>query len=83
MILQEKVHAMWGTDGSHLMKIINEVANKYKVISLNASSGADDIQDATNFGRYSFMTSFPPSSRVVAWPISMVRFGKKRRNSIF
>jgi branched-chain amino acid transport system substrate-binding protein len=58
MILQEKVHALWGTDGSHLMKIINEVANKYKVISLNASSGADDIQDATNFGRYSFMTAF-------------------------
>ncbi len=58
MILQEKVHALWGTDGSHLMKIINEVANKYKVISLNASAGADDIQDATNFGRYSFMTAF-------------------------
>ena len=58
MILQEKVHALWGTDGSHLMKIINEVANKYKVIALNASCGSDDIQDATNFGRYSFMTSF-------------------------
>ncbi len=29
MVLQEKVNVMWGTDGSNLMKIINEVANKY------------------------------------------------------
>ena len=58
MVLQEKVQILWGTDGSHLMKIINEVANKYKVIALNASCTSDDIQDATNFGRYSFQGSF-------------------------
>ena len=32
MVLQEKVHVLMGTSGSNLMKIINEVANKYKVI---------------------------------------------------
>jgi ABC-type branched-subunit amino acid transport system substrate-binding protein len=37
MILQEKVHVLWGTDGSHMMKIINDAANKYKVIALNAT----------------------------------------------
>ncbi len=58
MVLQEKVHVLWGTDGSNLMKIINETANKYKVIAQNTASIADDLQDATNFSRYAFMTSF-------------------------
>jgi len=58
MVLQEKVHVLWGTDGSHLMKAINEVANKYKVIAQNAASLTDDLMDATNFSRYAFMTSF-------------------------
>ncbi|MBP1750905.1 MAG: ABC-type branched-chain amino acid transport system periplasmic component-like protein, partial [Deltaproteobacteria bacterium] len=35
MVLQEKVHVLWGTDGSNLMKVINETANKYKVIAQN------------------------------------------------
>ncbi|TSA44877.1 MAG: branched-chain amino acid ABC transporter substrate-binding protein [Deltaproteobacteria bacterium] len=58
MVLQEKVHVLWGTDGSHLMKVINEVANKYKVIAINTASLSDDLMDATNFSRYAFMTSF-------------------------
>jgi ABC-type branched-subunit amino acid transport system substrate-binding protein len=58
MVLQEKVHVLWGTDGSHLMKVINQVANKYKVIALCAASLSDDLYDAQNFSRYSFMTSF-------------------------
>ena len=58
MVLQEKVHVLWGTDGSNLMKIINETANKYKVIAQNTASLADDLQDATNFSRYAFMCSF-------------------------
>jgi ABC-type branched-subunit amino acid transport system substrate-binding protein len=43
MVLQEKVHVLWGTDGSNLMKIINETANKYKVIAQNTASIADDL----------------------------------------
>ncbi|MEE9911634.1 MAG: ABC transporter substrate-binding protein [Deltaproteobacteria bacterium] len=57
MILQEKVHILMGTSGSNLMKIINEVANKYKVIAVDEGAPSDEMQDATNFGRYSFMTS--------------------------
>jgi len=57
MVLQEKVHVLAGTAGSNLMKIINEVGNKYKVIVLNEGSLADELQDAVNFGRYSFMTT--------------------------
>jgi len=57
MVLQEKVNILWGTDGSNLQKIINETANKYKVISINTASLSDDLQDATNFSRYAFQSS--------------------------
>jgi branched-chain amino acid transport system substrate-binding protein len=57
MVLQEKVHVLWGTDGSNLQKIINETANKYKVIAINVASLSDDLQDATNFSRYAFQSS--------------------------
>ena len=58
MVLQEKVHVLWGTDGSNMMRIINEVANKYKVIAVNAACLADSLMDATNFGRYAFQASW-------------------------
>ena len=57
MILQEKVQFLWGTDGSNMMKIMNETANKYKVVVINTAGLSDDLQDATNFTRYSFMTA--------------------------
>ncbi len=57
MVLQEKVQILMGTSGSNLMKVINEVANKYKIIAVNEGALSDDLMDATNFGRYSFMTS--------------------------
>ena len=52
MALLEKVHAFLGSDGSHMMKIINETANKYKIISVNIGSMSDDLQSAANFSRY-------------------------------
>ena len=58
MVLQEKVHVLWGTDGSNLMKVIDETANKYKVIAQNTAALSDELNDATNFSRYSFFTSF-------------------------
>lgn len=58
MVLQEKVHVLWGTNGSHLMKIINEVADKYKVIAQCTAALSDELYEATAFTRYSFMTSF-------------------------
>ncbi len=58
MVLKEKVHVLWGTNGSHLMKIINQVAKKYKVISVNAASLTDALNEVPNFSKYSFMTSF-------------------------
>ena len=58
MVLQEKVDVLWGTNGSHLMKVINQVADKYKVIAQCTAALSDELYDATNFTRYSFMTSF-------------------------
>ena len=57
MVLQEKVQFIVGTSGSNMMKIANEVGNKYKVITQNIGALADELQDATNFNRYSFMSS--------------------------
>ena len=49
IILLEKVHVLIAKDGSHLNKIkVNQTANKYKVIAMNASNlSCDDLQDAT------------------------------------
>ena len=58
MALQEKVHIFMGTDGSHMMKVINEAANRYKIIAFNFTCLSDDLQDANNFNRYSFHAAY-------------------------
>jgi branched-chain amino acid transport system substrate-binding protein len=80
MVLQEKVHVLWGTDGSHLMKVINQVAAKYKVIALCAASISDDLYDAQNFTRYSFMTSFSTEQigRAAAYYYGQMRKKEKK-----
>jgi ABC-type branched-subunit amino acid transport system substrate-binding protein len=80
MVLQEKVHVLWGTDGSNMMKVINETANKYKVIALNAAALADDLQDATNFSRYAFMSSFSTEQigRGLAYYYGQIRKKEKK-----
>jgi branched-chain amino acid transport system substrate-binding protein len=57
MVLQEKVQILMGTSGSNMMKIINEVANKYKVLAVNDGALSEDLMDKTNFGRYSFFVT--------------------------
>ena len=57
MVLQEKVNILVGTSGSNIQKIINETGAKYKIIALNIGSLSDDLNDATNFSRYNFMSS--------------------------
>lgn len=80
MVLQEKVHVLWGTDGSHMMKIINETANKYKVIAVNTITHSDEIQDAANFSRYAFHATFSAEQigRAFAYYYGQVR--KKEKN---
>jgi len=80
MALQEKVHVLWGTDGSHLMKVINQVAEKYKIIAQCTTSLSDELYDATNFTRYSFMTSFSTDQigRGFAYYYGQIRKKEKR-----
>lgn len=56
MVLQNGVKFLWGADGSHIVKVMNQVADKYKVISVNMISLSEDLQDSKNFSRYAFMT---------------------------
>jgi len=49
MVLQEKVHMLMGTPGSHLMKIVNQVAQKYNVISVCFSSNFRDTAGCYEF----------------------------------
>jgi len=58
MVLREKVHVLWGTNGSHIMKVINQVAKKYKVIAQCTAALSDELYNKQNFTRYSFMSSF-------------------------
>jgi branched-chain amino acid transport system substrate-binding protein len=55
MVLQEGVKFLVMGNGSHNVKVMNQTAEKYKVISVNTTSLSDQLQDATNFSRYAFM----------------------------
>jgi len=80
MVLQEKVNVLWGTAGSNLMKIVNEVANKYKVIAMDAAALSDELYDATNFTRYSFMTAWSTGQvgRGMAYYYGQIRKKEKK-----
>lgn len=80
LVLQEKVQFMVGTSGSNLMKIINEVANKYKIIAVNEASLSEDLMDATNFNRYSFMVTpgADQIGRAVAYYYGQIRKKEKK-----
>ena len=80
MVLQEKVDVLWGTNGSHLMKVINQVADKYKTIAVSAAAVSDELYDAKNFSRYSFMTSFSTQQigRGVAYYYGQMRKKEKK-----
>jgi branched-chain amino acid transport system substrate-binding protein len=80
MVLQEHVQILAGTSGSNVQKIINEVANKYKVIAVNIGALSDDLQDATNFSRYTFMSSASTEQvgRAMAYYYGQIRKKEKK-----
>ena len=79
MVLQDKVNLLWGTNSSALMKIINQVAKKYKTIAQSAAALSDELYDHKNFTKYSFMTSFQTSQigRAAAYYYSQRKKEKK------
>jgi ABC-type branched-subunit amino acid transport system substrate-binding protein len=80
MVLLEKANVLWGTAGSNLMKIVNEVATKYKVIAMDTAALSDELYDATNFSRYSFMTCWSTEQigRGIAYYYGQIRKKEKK-----
>jgi ABC-type branched-subunit amino acid transport system substrate-binding protein len=80
MVLQEGVKFLWGADGSHIVKVMNQTAEKYKVISVNFISLAEELQDAQNFSRYAFMTWWQTSQvgRAFAYFYGQIRKKEKK-----
>ena len=75
MVLQEKVDFLIGTNGSNIMTIINQVAEKYKVIAMNFVALSDELMDAKNFSKYAFMACFSTNQvgRAAAYYYGQVR----------
>jgi branched-chain amino acid transport system substrate-binding protein len=80
MALQEKVDVFFGTDGSNMMKIINQVASKYKIIVANFAALTDELMDAENFNRYSFMSTYSTGQigRAQAYYFGQIRKKEKK-----
>lgn len=57
MAVQEKVHFLLGSTNSAMARVMEQVADKHKIIALNITS-ADDMHNAENFTRYGFMTNY-------------------------
>ncbi len=79
MVLQEGVKFLWGADGSQFVKVMNQTADKYKIISVNFISLTEELQDAQNFSRYAFMTWWQTSQVGRLSPIFTAR-GKKKKS---
>ncbi|MBI4764993.1 MAG: ABC transporter substrate-binding protein [Deltaproteobacteria bacterium] len=79
MVLQNGVKFLIGSDGSHIVKVMNQVADKYKVIAMNFVSMSDDLQDATNFSRYAFMPWWQTSQSGKAFAYFYGQIRKKEK----
>jgi len=80
MVLHEKVHVLMGTQGSHLMKIINLTAKKYNVLSVDFAALSDELQDVNNFSTNAFMTCMSVSQigRGLAYYFGQIRKKEKK-----
>jgi branched-chain amino acid transport system substrate-binding protein len=80
MILEEKVNVLWGTAGTPNTKVMNEVANKYKVIAMDTAALTDDLYEGANFTRYSFMTCWSSGQigRAMAYYYGQIRKKEKK-----
>jgi branched-chain amino acid transport system substrate-binding protein len=78
MAVQEKVHMFFGSATTAMAKVMGQVANKHKVISVNINS-ADDAHDAENFTRYSFMTGLTAAQDGRAYGYYYGQIRKKER----
>jgi ABC-type branched-subunit amino acid transport system substrate-binding protein len=79
LCLEEKVDVLWGTSGSHLAKVIADVAEEYKVPFMNCLSLSDELMNEKNFNRYTFRTL----SNTTQWNMAMAYYFSKRPETRF
>lgn len=79
LCLEEKVDVLWGTSGSHLAKVISDVANKYKVPFMNCLALSNELMDEKNFNRYTFQTL----SNTTQWNMAMAYYYANRPEKSF
>lgn len=79
LCLEEKVDVLWGTSGSHLAKVIGDVAGKYKVPFMNCLALSNELMDAKNFNRYVFRTL----SNTTQWNLAMAYYWAKKPQTKF
>lgn len=75
MVLQEKVHLLWGTDGAHYTKVLSEIAAKYNVIFVDGAAATDSLMNAQNFSRNTFLAFWSPNQigRAMAYFFGQIR----------
>jgi branched-chain amino acid transport system substrate-binding protein len=80
MVLQEKVHILVSGHGSHLVKIVNQIAQKHNVIAVTSSANSDELMDAINFNRNAFMLPMNVSQvgRAFAYYYGLLRKKEKK-----
>jgi len=80
VILQDKAQFLFSGHGSHLVKIVNQVAAQHNVIAVNSSANSDELQDAANFSRNSFMLPMSVSQmgRAAAYYYGQIRKKEKK-----
>ena len=79
LCLEEKVDVLWGTSGSHLAKVISDVAGKYKVPFMNCLALSNELMDEKNFNRYTFQTL----SNTTQWNMAMAYYWSKQPQTKF
>src|SRR5512145_217695 len=80
VILQDKARFLISGHGSHLVKIVNSMARQHNVISVISSANSDELMDATNFNRNSFMLTMSVSQmgRALAYYYGQIRKKEKK-----
>ena len=79
LCLEEEVDVLWGTSGSHLAKVIADVAEEYKVPFMNCLALSDELMNEKNFNRYTFRTL----SNTTQWNMALAYFFSNRPETKF
>ncbi|MBS3809617.1 MAG: ABC transporter substrate-binding protein [Desulfobacterales bacterium] len=79
LCLEKEVDVLWGTSGSHLAKVIADVAEEYKVPFMNCLSLSDELMNEKNFNRYTFRTL----SNTTQWNMAMAYYFSNRPETKF